>query len=171
MIKAIKSPTITFSTRALSRSFFALLLVAIAICTLPPDPFKFFRPPSQDPRSRSSAAPPIGISKVLSPGLYHMSGMNSTTSGMHVSKKQSALQELKQIPGVGKKTAEELWDVGIRSIADLHGRDPEELFRRLQARAGAPVDRCVLYVFRCAVYYASHKRHEPELLKWWHWKD
>jgi hypothetical protein len=65
---------------------------------------------------------------------------------MVVSKKQSALQELQQIPGVGKKIAEDLWTVGIRSIADLHGRDPEELFSRLQARAGAPVARCVLYL-------------------------
>jgi hypothetical protein len=90
---------------------------------------------------------------------------------MRVSKKQSALQELQQLPGVGKKIAEDLWTVGIRSIEDLHGHDPEELFSWLQARAGAPVDRCVLYVFRCAVYYASHEHHEPELLKWWHWKD
>jgi hypothetical protein len=30
---------------------------------------------------------------------------------------------------------------------------------------------CVLYVFRCAVYYTSHEHHEPELLKWWSWKD
>ena len=28
----------------------------------------------------------------------------------------------------------------------------------------------VLYVFRCAVYFAS-KQHNPELLKWWHWKE
>ncbi len=34
-----------------------------------------------------------------------------------------------------------------------------------------PLDRCVLYVFRCANYYAAHKRHDPELLKWWNWKD
>lgn len=90
---------------------------------------------------------------------------------MQDSKKQSGLQELQQIPGVGKKIAEDLRTLGVRSITDLHGRDPEELFRQLQARAGAPVDRCVLYVFRCAVYYATHERHEPELLKWWHWKD
>ena len=32
-------------------------------------------------------------------------------------------------------------------------------------------DRCVLYVFRCAVYYAEHEQHEPEKLKWWYWKD
>ena len=92
-------------------------------------------------------------------------------SGIRVSKKHLVLQELQRIPGVGKKIAEELWIAGIRSIADLHGRDPEALFSRLQERQDAPVDRCVLYVFRCAVYYASHEHHEPELLKWWHWKD
>jgi hypothetical protein len=33
------------------------------------------------------------------------------------------------------------------------------------------VDRCLLYVFRCAVYFASHKKHDPKLLLWWNWKD
>jgi len=34
-----------------------------------------------------------------------------------------------------------------------------------------PVDRDMLCVFRRAVYYASHRDHDPELLKWWNWKD
>ncbi len=29
----------------------------------------------------------------------------------------------------------------------------------------------LLYVFRCAVYYATNKKHDPELLKWWNWKE
>jgi hypothetical protein len=29
----------------------------------------------------------------------------------------------------------------------------------------------VLYVFRCAVYYASNSVHDQERLKWWNWKD
>jgi Pathogenicity locus len=33
------------------------------------------------------------------------------------------------------------------------------------------VDRCVLYVFRAAVYFASNKKHDEEKLKWWNWKD
>jgi hypothetical protein len=33
------------------------------------------------------------------------------------------------------------------------------------------MDRCVLYAFRCAVYYASHDVRDPKLLKWWNWKD
>ncbi|NQU25233.1 MAG: pathogenicity locus, partial [Candidatus Nealsonbacteria bacterium] len=28
-----------------------------------------------------------------------------------------------------------------------------------------------LYVFRCAVYFASNATHDAELLKWWNWKD
>ena len=28
----------------------------------------------------------------------------------------------------------------------------------------------MLYVFRCALYYASNDIHDPELLKWWNWK-
>ncbi|HBE04968.1 MAG TPA: hypothetical protein DCY85_00570 [Firmicutes bacterium] len=30
---------------------------------------------------------------------------------------------------------------------------------------------CVLYVYSCAVYYASNERHDQEKLKWWNWKD
>ncbi len=26
-------------------------------------------------------------------------------------------------------------------------------------------------MFRCAVYFASSEKHDPELLKWWNWKD
>jgi|GEM_PF-3007765 len=87
---------------------------------------------------------------------------------MQVSKKQAALQELQQVPGVGKKIAETLWTLGIRSIADLQGREPEELFSQLQARAGARVDHAVLHVFRCAVYLLPSARapraRTPELV-------
>jgi hypothetical protein len=78
---------------------------------------------------------------------------------------------LTEIPGVGPSIAQDLWALGIRAVSDLNGRDPQELYGRLCEREGTAVDRCVLYVFRCAVYYASHSRHEPERLKWWNWKD
>lgn len=76
-----------------------------------------------------------------------------------------------QIPGVGKMTADELWNLGIRNIADLKGRDPGELYHQLCDYQETHVDRCMLYVFRCAVYFASKNEHEPEKLKWWNWKD
>lgn len=79
--------------------------------------------------------------------------------------------ELKRIPGVGESIARDLWDLGFRSPGELAGRDPEILYRELCDRAGSKVDRCMLYVFRCAVYFASNRTHDPELLKWWNWKD
>jgi hypothetical protein len=83
----------------------------------------------------------------------------------------AALEELQQIPGVGASIAADLYAIGIQSIEELKDKDPEELYLKLCARQGMPVDRCVLYVFRCAVYYASNQKHNPELLKWWNWKD
>jgi hypothetical protein len=85
--------------------------------------------------------------------------------------KQIALKELRQIPGVGKSIAEDLWSLGIRSIGDLRKKYPEELYLQLCSSQGGHVDRCMLYVFRCAVYYATRQTHDPELLKWWNWKD
>lgn len=78
---------------------------------------------------------------------------------------------LQQIPGVGPSIAQDLWDLGVRRVTDLDGADPQDLYERLCALRGAAIDRCVLYVFRCAVYYASHEAHEPQKLKWWSWKD
>ena len=84
---------------------------------------------------------------------------------------EAALKRLREIPGVGKVLARALWDLGFGSPEELRGQDPEDLYFRLCARKGGQVDRCVLYVFRCAVYYASVNDHDPELLKWWNWKE
>ena len=81
-----------------------------------------------------------------------------------------AVRELSRIPGVGPSIAADLYQIGIREVADLRGRNPERLYADLCREVGQPVDRCVLYVFRSAVYFASESRHDPELLKWWNWK-
>jgi hypothetical protein len=78
--------------------------------------------------------------------------------------------ELRTIPGVGESIARDLEELGIRTVAQLKGRSPEGLYEALCERRGHQ-DRCLLYVFRCAVYYAERKRHDPERLKWWNWKD
>ena len=82
-----------------------------------------------------------------------------------------SLKELQVIPGVGPSIAEDLYELGIRRVAELKGKDPERLYSRRCTQVGMRIDPCLLYVFRCAVYYASHIRHNPELLKWWNWKD
>jgi hypothetical protein len=79
--------------------------------------------------------------------------------------------ELEQIPGVGKSIAADLRQLGIASVRQLKGRNPERLYRKLCRFRASPVDRCMLYVFRCAVYYASTSDPDPESLKWWNWKD
>jgi Pathogenicity locus len=84
---------------------------------------------------------------------------------------ERVVKELSRIPGVGPSIASDLCQLGVHEIADLRGRNPESLYADLCQRLGQPVDRCVLYVFRCAVYYASEPEHDPERLKWWNWKD
>jgi nucleotidyltransferase/DNA polymerase involved in DNA repair len=86
-------------------------------------------------------------------------------------KKENAIRELREIPGVGVKIAEDLWAMGIRTPADLKNKNPELLYEQLCSQSGYKVDRCMLYVFRTAVYYTSNIRHNPEKLKWWNWKD
>jgi hypothetical protein len=84
---------------------------------------------------------------------------------------REAKSELTSIPGVGPSIASDLYALGIRRVKDLKRKSPERLYERLCDQRGARVDPCVLYVFRCAVYYATATRPKPELLKWWNWKD
>lgn len=81
------------------------------------------------------------------------------------------MSDLTTIPGVGPKIERLLNEVGIRSAKDMKTADPERLYDGLCGQKAAPVDRCVLYVFRCAKYYVTHKNHNPEKLNWWNWKD
>ncbi|MEZ5035835.1 MAG: helix-hairpin-helix domain-containing protein [Chitinophagaceae bacterium] len=39
--------------------------------------------------------------------------------------------------------------------------------------AGCTQDKCLLYVFRCAVYYAETPpgKREKQKLNWWYWKN
>jgi hypothetical protein len=86
---------------------------------------------------------------------------------------QEQLKELMEIPGVGKSVAADLLRIGIKSVADLKGKNPQALYDESNALARVVQDRCLLYTFRCAVYYANTvgKRRDPEKLKWWNWKD
>ena len=82
-----------------------------------------------------------------------------------------ANKELQQIPGIGRSLSKDLVDLGYRKVNELKGENPETMYQNLMDLRGEHIDRCVLYVFRCAVYYASNSKHEPDLLKWWNWKD
>ncbi len=84
---------------------------------------------------------------------------------------KESLKNLQTIPGIGKSIAQDLFDIGIRSVADLKGKDPQMLYEASNKFAGVRQDPCLLYTFRCAVYFASTKNPKPDLLKWWNWKD
>ena len=83
----------------------------------------------------------------------------------------SAWKEFQRIPGVGPKLAAKLAELGVQGLDDLAGRSPEALYRELVDLRQVHIDRCVLYVFRCAVYFAKTPNPDAEKLKWWAWKD
>ena len=83
----------------------------------------------------------------------------------------SSVGDLQTIPGVGPSIAQDLRELGYSMVRDLLNEDPEQMYLALIKLRGVHQDRCVLYVFRCAVYFAGNETHEPDLLKWWNWKD
>jgi hypothetical protein len=80
-------------------------------------------------------------------------------------------QALRIIPGIGKSLACDLQRLGIHSPQELKGKNPLKLYQQMNALTGVRQDPCVLYTFRCAVYYATEQNHDAEKLKWWYWKD
>jgi hypothetical protein len=88
-----------------------------------------------------------------------------------VSGKEQSLKELQTIPGVGRSIANDLYNIGVRKVSDLRRKNPEKLYRLSNQFAGVEQDRCLLYVFRCAVYFAETPRPDKEKLQWWWWKD
>lgn len=79
--------------------------------------------------------------------------------------------DLKTIPYVGERTIKSLNNMGITCVNDLKGKIPEEMYKKDCENKGFTEDRCALYLFRMAVYYAENKNPEEEKLKWWYWKD
>lgn len=79
------------------------------------------------------------------------------------------MTDLITIPGVGKSIRQDLLEIGVTCVEDLRGQDPQELYARCNAQKGAVQDRCLLYVFRCAVHYATIDPNPA--LKWWDFQD
>lgn len=90
---------------------------------------------------------------------------------MNEDARKKQIKELKQIPGIGVSIANDLINIGITKIDDLKNKDPQWLYNQSNKFAGVVQDRCLLYVFRCAVYFATENQHEKEKLLWWNWKE
>jgi hypothetical protein len=85
--------------------------------------------------------------------------------------KNRILKQFQIIPGVGKAVSLDFWKIGLRSVSDLKGQNPRLLYDRLNTITGMEHDICMLYTFRCAVYFATEKEHDIEKLHWWYWKN
>ena len=68
--------------------------------------------------------------------------------------KDQSIKELITIPCIGWSIPNDLWNIGIRSVDDLKGKEPEVLYDLSNRYAGAVQDRCLLYSFRYDFYYA-----------------
>jgi len=82
-----------------------------------------------------------------------------------------ALAQFQALRSVGPRSAEDLWALGFRSLADLRGADPAGMYRRLMEIAGRTMDPCVEDVFRCAVAQATYPKLPEPLRDWWAWKE
>lgn len=85
---------------------------------------------------------------------------------------RTVADNFQKIPGVGPSIAQDLRELGMDRVAQLRGRHPQTLNEQRIARwqCQCPIDRCMLYVLRCVMYYAEGG-HEPEPLRWWNRKD
>lgn len=72
---------------------------------------------------------------------------------------------------VGPESARDLWALGYRSLDQLRGADPSQMYRRFEGMVGRSVDPCVEDVFRCAVAQALDPELPPERRLWWNWSD
>jgi hypothetical protein len=59
--------------------------------------------------------------------------------------------------------------LGVRTVAQLARRNPEQLYEELCRRTGQSQDICVLDTFRAAVAQARNPRLPAEQTQWWYW--
>lgn len=82
------------------------------------------------------------------------------------------MTDLIKIPGIGKNMAQHLMNAGYPNIDSLKGQSADEIYARDCFASGVQVDRCALYCYRLAVYYADHDGALPKNKQnWWDWKD
>ena len=73
------------------------------------------------------------------------------------------LNDIQQIPNIGKAIERDLGLIGIHHPFELVGRDPYQLYRELCIATGKHHDHCLIDVFISAVRYMEG----GESKKWW----
>ena len=83
-----------------------------------------------------------------------------------------SMTDLTRIPGIGKSMAQHLINAGYPDIEALKGKKPDDIYTNDCLFQGVQVDRCALYCYRLAVYYADNGGQlPPDKQNWWKWKD
>jgi hypothetical protein len=78
-------------------------------------------------------------------------------------------RRLQDLRSVGPATVTHFAILGIRSVRQLAGHEPVELFRDLCQRMNTRLDPCVLDVFAAAVAQARDPELPHEMRDWWYW--
>ncbi len=74
-------------------------------------------------------------------------------------------QRLEQLPNIGPALAADLRRLGIRHPAELHRRDPFQLYQALCRATGRRQDPCVLDTFMAITDFMGGAAPSP----WWHY--
>jgi hypothetical protein len=76
---------------------------------------------------------------------------------------RNKVTKFEDIPNVGPATAGDFRLLGIKSPADLRGRDAYALYEKLCRKTGVRQDPCVIDVFLAAVRFMEGRPAKP----WW----
>jgi pathogenicity locus Cdd1 protein len=83
--------------------------------------------------------------------------------GGAVAEREEAVGRLQRIPNVGPKMATALVKLGVRSLKDAAGKDPDRMYQELCAIDAKRYDPCVRDVFAAVVFHADGGPARP----WW----
>ncbi len=76
---------------------------------------------------------------------------------------------LGELVSIGPAMLRDFESLGVRTVAQLARRNPEQLYEELCRRTGQSQDICVLDTFRAAVAQARNPRLPVEQANWWYW--
>lgn len=76
---------------------------------------------------------------------------------------------LGELGSIGPAMLRDFERLGVRSVAQLARRNPEQLYEELCRRTGQSQDICVLDTFRAAVAQARNPRLPARQRNWWYW--
>lgn len=79
--------------------------------------------------------------------------------------KRKNIVHLEDLPNIGKAIASDLRLIGIYAPEELKGKDPFDMFKKLNDQTGEKHDPCLLDVFISVVRYMEGAPPHP----WWYY--